>query len=76
MFRHKIVVTGMGIFTSLGKGVDANHASLQNNKGGITDISILKTKHSGILPCGEIKQIKNSKNQQNLKLIQKFLVQC
>lgn len=66
MSRHKIVVTGMGIFTSLGKGVDANHASLQNNKGGITDISILKTKHSGILPCGEIKQT-NKELQESTK---------
>ncbi|MBK8353968.1 MAG: beta-ketoacyl-[acyl-carrier-protein] synthase family protein [Saprospiraceae bacterium] len=66
MSRHKIVVTGMGIFTSLGKGVDANHASLQNNKGGITDISILKTKHSGILPCGEIKYT-NKELQESTK---------
>lgn len=51
----RVVVTGMGIISPLGKGVTSNHKALVNNQHGLGDITILRTKHSGSLPAGEIK---------------------
>lgn len=55
MPKARIVVTGMGIYSSLGKGVTANHTALRSNTHGLGDITVLKTRHSGHLPSGEIK---------------------
>lgn len=51
----RVVVTGMGIISPLGKGIATNHKVLVNNQHGIGDITILRTKHRGSLPAGEIK---------------------
>ena len=48
-------MTGMGILSAIGIGVEANHKSLISHSCGISDISILKTKHQSQLPAGEIK---------------------
>jgi len=55
MPKARIVISGMGIYSSLSKGVTANHAALRSNIHGLGDITILKTRHSGHLPAGEIK---------------------
>jgi len=56
MAKDRIAITGMGIYTALCKGVSQNHQALHNNKSGISDITILQTKHQGSLPAGEIKK--------------------
>ena len=55
MADRRIAVTGMGILSAIGIGVEANHKSLISHSCGISDISILKTKHQSQLPAGEIK---------------------
>ncbi|MCO6460004.1 MAG: beta-ketoacyl-[acyl-carrier-protein] synthase family protein [Saprospiraceae bacterium] len=55
MIRQRVVATGMGIISALGNGVEANRDALIHNRHGISDISVLPTQQSGILPAGEIK---------------------
>lgn len=55
MAKNRVVITGMGIYSPLGKGLVANHTSLYENRHGISNISILQTRLSDILPAGEIK---------------------
>jgi 3-oxoacyl-(acyl-carrier-protein) synthase len=49
-----IAVTGMGIVSALGLGVDENLRALTAGKSGISYPTILETRHSS-LPVGEIK---------------------
>lgn len=53
-----VAVTGMGIISALGNGVEANFKALKEARDGISFSEILKTKHTH-LPIGEIK-ISNS----------------
>ncbi len=52
---QKIAVTGMGIISSIGNNVEENLNSLLTKKHGISDIEILKSRHSGQVKVGEIK---------------------
>lgn len=51
----KIVVSGMGIYTALGKGSAANFASLAEMKPALTSLDFLSTIHAAEFPFGEIK---------------------
>ncbi len=46
----------MGILTSLGKGVEANHHKLSNAIHGLSSLDFLSTNHSHSFPFGEIKK--------------------
>jgi 3-oxoacyl-(acyl-carrier-protein) synthase len=51
----RIVVTGMGVISSIGNTLAENHMSLVEGKCGITILEMFNSKYSGILPVGEIK---------------------
>ncbi len=51
-----IIVSGMGILTSLGKGVEANHRKLSSAEHGLGSLDFLTTNHSASFPYGEIKK--------------------
>jgi 3-oxoacyl-(acyl-carrier-protein) synthase len=51
----RIVVTGMGIISSIGEGLDANRMALKEGRSGISTLELFPSKFSGVLPCGEIK---------------------
>lgn len=53
---EKIIVSGMGILTSLGEGVDANHSMLASSTHGLSSLDFLQTIHSTEFPYGEIKK--------------------
>ena len=52
---RRVVVTGLGIISSIGKNINETLESLINLKSGIGEISVLKTNHRGLIPAGEIK---------------------
>ena len=62
----RIVVTGMGIISSIGEGLDANRLSLKEGRSGISALGLFPSKYSGVLPCGEIK-ISTSALSEELK---------
>jgi len=51
----RVVVTGMGIITAIGKNVAENFDSLYNRKHGVGPISILDTIHKKDFPVAEVK---------------------
>ena len=51
----RILVTGMGIISAIGDGIDANRASLSQGKTGIGHSSLLSSRYASLLPFGEIK---------------------
>ena len=55
----RIFVTGYGIVTSIGLGVDENYQSLVHRKSGYGKIDILETLHRDDLPACEIKLTDN-----------------
>lgn len=61
----KVAVTGMGIVSSAGIGVEENFRSLTAGKHGISDIEILETRYHGKLKAGEIKLT----NEQLIKML-------
>ncbi|HSI69686.1 MAG TPA: beta-ketoacyl-[acyl-carrier-protein] synthase family protein [Gillisia sp.] len=61
-----IAVTGMGIVSALGLGIDKNLKALTAGKSGISNPTILKTRHSS-LPVGEI-ELKDLELADRLKL--------
>lgn len=61
----KVAVTGMGIVSSAGIGVEENFRSLTAGKPGISDIEILETRYRGKLKAGEIKLT----NEQLIKML-------
>lgn len=50
----RIAVTGIGIVSALGFGVEQNFDALLKSKSGIKSVSILETVHKDELPVGEI----------------------
>lgn len=52
----KIVVTGLGIISSIGDNIDETFQSLVNEKSGIGPISVLETIHKENFVLGEIKK--------------------
>ena len=61
-----VAVTGMGIISAIGNGVEDNFRALINSKHGLSFPEILKTNHSN-LPVGEIK-IANNELENSLNL--------
>lgn len=53
---ERVVVTGIGIISALGIGVDAHTTALQKKESGVNPISILPTVHAGEFIIGEIKR--------------------
>lgn len=51
----RVLVTGMGVISCIGRDAEENYQSLLSEKSGIGEIEILKTQQRGILPAGEIK---------------------
>ena len=54
MEKESIVVTGMGIISALGAGVDATWRALREGRSGIGRLEFLQTAHRDI-PCAEVK---------------------
>ncbi len=53
--NHKIVVSGMGIYTALGKGLQQNFEMLSHEKHALGSLQFLTTNHAAEFPFGEIK---------------------
>jgi 3-oxoacyl-(acyl-carrier-protein) synthase len=51
---RRVVVTGIGMISSIGKNIDETLESLKSLKSGIGPISILNTNYKGLIPAGEI----------------------
>jgi len=56
---ERIVVSGMGILSSLGKGVASNHSKLSTTQHGLGPLDFLPTNHRLEFPYGEIKKDTN-----------------
>ena len=53
---EKIIVSGMGILSSLGNGVAENHHKLSKATHGLSSLDFLSTIHAKVFPFGEIKK--------------------
>jgi 3-oxoacyl-(acyl-carrier-protein) synthase len=51
----RIVVTGIGIITSIGKSAEENRTSLLKSAHGLSSIELFSTRYASLLPFGEIK---------------------
>jgi 3-oxoacyl-[acyl-carrier-protein] synthase-1 len=51
---RRVVVTGIGMISSIGKNIDETLVSLKTIKSGIGPISILNTNYKGLIPAGEV----------------------
>lgn len=51
----QVFVTGMGIISAIGRGVDENLQHLRKAKTGISSAKILQSKYASIFPFGEVK---------------------
>ncbi|MBK8146414.1 MAG: beta-ketoacyl-[acyl-carrier-protein] synthase family protein [Bacteroidetes bacterium] len=65
--NQKIVVSGMGLYTALGKGLQTNFDSLSSQAHALTPLHFLDTAHALEFPFGEIK-ISTSALLDTLKL--------
>lgn len=54
--NDQLIVSGLGIYTSLGRGMDANMESLRAMKHGLSSLAYLQTIHADVFPFGEIKK--------------------
>jgi 3-oxoacyl-[acyl-carrier-protein] synthase-1 len=54
--KGRLIVSGRGIYTALGKGVEANNYALQSMQHGLSKLDYLKTIHANAFPFGEIKK--------------------
>lgn len=63
----RVLVTGIGAISALGKNVEENHTSLVNGRAGIAQAQHFQSYYASILPFGEVK-ISNEvlKNELNL----------
>ncbi|WP_294245011.1 beta-ketoacyl-[acyl-carrier-protein] synthase family protein [uncultured Chryseobacterium sp.] len=64
---RQIAITGMGIISSIGTGVEENLHSLTTGKHGISEISLFETRHAGHIKTGEIR-LSNKELLQKLQL--------
>ncbi|HMZ50435.1 MAG TPA: hypothetical protein PLP28_15730, partial [Flavobacteriales bacterium] len=55
MRQDAVHVTGMGMVTAIGVGVEANLASLLAERTGIGPITRLVTRHRGKIPAAEVR---------------------
>jgi 3-oxoacyl-(acyl-carrier-protein) synthase len=54
----------MGMISAIGNSVEENRESLQNEKGGISQLELYPTAYAGKLPCGEIKTSTETLNKK------------
>ena len=52
----KVLVTGLGVISSIGKNVEDTLKSIRELKSGVGKIDLLVTRHKDTLPVGEVKQ--------------------
>ncbi len=52
---EKVFITGVGIISSIGKGIDETIDSLKNSRSGIGVITLLETAYKNELPAAEVK---------------------
>lgn len=52
---RRVVVTGIGIISSIGNGISETLHSIKTLKSGIAPLTILQTAHRDTFPCGEVK---------------------
>lgn len=50
----KVFITGMGVISAIGNTLGENHRSLKQGRCGITKIAKILSRHTGLLPLGEI----------------------
>ena len=55
MHSPRVLVTGMGVVSAIGRNTEENFHNLVAERSGIGELEILKTHHRGALPAGEIK---------------------
>jgi 3-oxoacyl-(acyl-carrier-protein) synthase len=51
----EIVITGLGITSAIGHGVEANREALRAGRAGISHLENFPSRYAGVLPCAEIK---------------------
>ncbi len=51
----RIVVSGMGVISSLGNSLEENRSALQQGSSGIGKLELFQTRYSGLIPAAEIK---------------------
>ncbi len=52
---NRVFVTGIGIISAIGNGVDETVAALEQSRSGLGAISYLDTEHKGVIPVCEVK---------------------
>ncbi len=69
----KVLITGLGVISSIGKNVEETLKSIRELKSGVGKIDLLITRHRNDLPVGEIKQtdeeLKEAAGVNNLKAL-------
>ena len=55
MHKNKVIITGMGMISSIGKTVEENFASLIANQSGLSDLTLFSSIHQGKFKVGEVK---------------------
>lgn len=50
----RVVITGLGVISALGTGVEANLDALLHERSGIGPITVLPTRHRGSIPVAEV----------------------
>jgi 3-oxoacyl-(acyl-carrier-protein) synthase len=53
--QQHLIVSGLGIITSLGNGIEANFSKLQKMQHGLSSLELIDTIHAKQFPFGEIK---------------------
>ena len=54
LFMNKVLITGMGVISSIGSDVAENRKSLVEGKSGIADAVFLDSRYTDVFPFGEI----------------------
>lgn len=67
MHKNKVVVTGMGIISAIGKNVEENFSALNSNRSGLKNLSLFPSIHHGKLKVGQI-EMSNQQLIESLKL--------
>ena len=53
----RIVVSGMGMYTAMGKGIEVNFSQLKNETPALSALEYLQTIYAAEFPFGEIKTV-------------------
>ncbi|MBL0308166.1 MAG: beta-ketoacyl-[acyl-carrier-protein] synthase family protein [Bacteroidetes bacterium] len=66
----RILITGVGIITPIGRSVSENREALREGRNGLSSLEQFPTKYASLLPFGEIK-ISNETFRQQLQVTEK-----